>query len=313
MVQRLFEGTGTALATPFERNGQIDFDAFDRLIDFQIDAGIEALVVCGSTGESATMTFDEKRMLIERTVRRAERAGEKRPRVIAGTGSNVTADTVDLTREAADLGVDGVLLVSPYYNKPSQRGIYAHFGAVADAAPGLPIVLYNVPARTGSNMTAGTTIRLATDFENIVAIKEASGDLDQCSEIILHAPEGFVLYSGEDSLTLPLLATGAAGVIAVVSNQVPREFGEMVRAGLRGDFAKARELHLELFRLMRLNFIESNPVPVKAALNMMGIFPSATYRQPLVPMSDDNAAALAAELRRLGLIENVESPVEAEG
>lgn len=311
MAHRLFEGTGTALATPFRTDGSIDTDAFDRLIDHQLDGGVEALVVCGSTGESATMTFDEKRMLIERTVKRAREAGENRPKVIAGTGSNVTDDTIHLTREAADLGADGVLLVSPYYNKPSQRGIYAHFGAVAEAVPDLPIVLYNVPGRTASNMTAQTTIRLASDFANIVAVKEASGDLDQCSEIILHAPEGFVLYSGEDSLTLPLLAMGARGVIAVVSNQVPHEFGEMVRAALRGDYEKGRALHLELFRLMRLNFIESNPVPVKAALHMMEIFPAAVYRRPLLPLAEENVAPLAAELKRLGLIENVESPVEA--
>lgn len=311
MAHRLFEGTGTALATPFKPDGSIDMDSFDRLIDYQIDGGVEALVVCGSTGESATMTFDEKCALIERTVKRAESVGEKRPKVIAGTASNVTADTIHLTREAADLGVDGVLLVSPYYNKPSQRGLYAHFGAIAQAVPDLPIVLYNVPARTASNMTAQTTIRLANDFPNIVAIKEASADIDQCSEIILHAPEGFVLYSGEDSLTLPLLSIGARGVIAVVSNQVPHEFGEMVRAALGGDYEKARALHLELFRLMRLNFIESNPVPVKAALHMMDIFPSATYRQPLVPLAEEHVSVLAAELKRLGLIDRVESPVEA--
>ena len=311
-MKRLFEGTGTALATPFKENGRIDFASFDRLVEYQIDGGVEALVVCGSTGESATMTFDEKVELISRTVEHAARAGEKRPQVIAGTGSNVTSDTVHLTVEAAGLGVDGVLLVSPYYNKPSQRGIYAHYAAVAEAVPDLPLILYNVPGRTGSNITAATTLKLANEFPNIAAIKEASADLDQCCEIMLHAPEGFLLYSGEDSLTLPLLAMGARGVIAVVSNEAPHEFGEMVRLGLAGDFARARRIHLRLFDLMRLNFIESNPVPVKAALGMMGLFDEIVYREPLVPLAGENAAKLYEELRRLDLVQDVESPVEVE-
>ena len=311
-MKRLFEGTGTALATPFKENGGIDFDSFERLIEFQIDGGVEALVVCGSTGESATMTFDEKIELISRTVEHASHAGENRPLVIAGTGSNVTSDTVHLTVEAAGLGVDGVLLVAPYYNKPSQRGIYAHFAAVAEAVPELPLILYNVPGRTGSNITAATTLKLANEFPNVAAIKEASADLEQCCEIMLHAPDHFLLYSGEDTLTLPLIAMGARGVIAVVSNQVPHEFGEMVRTALAGDFSRARELHMRLFNLMRLNFIESNPVPVKAALGMMGIFDQVEYREPLVPLSEDHAETLRAELQRLGLVQDIESPMEVD-
>ena len=269
-MKRLFEGTGTALSTPFNHDGSIDFASFDRLIDYQMDRGIEALVVCGSTGESATMSLDEKLSVIGHAVRRAAERGDARPQVIAGTGSNVTADTVQLTKSAEELGVDGVLLVSPYYNKPSQRGIYAHYAAVAEAVPELPLILYNVPGRTGSNITADTTLTLANDFPNIQATKEASADLEQCSAIIQDAPDGFMLYSGEDSLTLPLLALGARGVIAVVSNEAPHEFGEMVRKGLSGDFTGARELHMRLFNLMCLNFIESNPVPVKAALHQVG-------------------------------------------
>ena len=305
-MKQLFQGTGTALSTPFKEDGRIDYDSFDRLVEYQIDGGVEALVVCGSTGESATMTFDEKLELIARTVKHAIEAGENRPQVIAGTGSNVTSDTVHLTLEAANLGIDGALLVSPYYNKPSQRGIYAHYAAVAQAAPELPLILYNVPGRTGSNITASTTVKLANEFPNIAAIKEASADLEQCSEIILHAPEGFMLYSGEDSLTLPLLALGARGVIAVVSNEAPHEFSEMVRAALSGDFTKGRALHMHLFNLMRLNFIESNPVPVKAALNMMGIFQEAEYREPLVPLTEENAEILLTELHRIGLIQDAE-------
>lgn len=300
-MKRLFEGTGTALSTPFNQDGSIDFASFDRLIDYQIKGGVEALVVCGSTGESATMSLDEKLQVIRHTVQRAAEKGDARPQVIAGTGSNVTADTVQLTVEAAKLGVDGALLVSPYYNKPSQRGIYAHYAAVAQAVPELPLILYNVPGRTGSNISATTTLQLATDFSNIQATKEASADLEQCCEIIRDAPDDFLLYSGEDSLTLPLIAMGARGVIAVISNETPREFSEMVRKGLAGDIAGARKLHMQLFNLMRLNFIESNPVPVKAALQYMGLFTSATYRAPLVPLTNENANALLQELKELGL------------
>jgi 4-hydroxy-tetrahydrodipicolinate synthase len=299
----LFEGTGTALSTPYHADGSIDYDSFGRLIDMQIAAGVEALIPCGSTGESATMTHDEKLQVIGFTLARAKQHGANRPKIVAGTGSNVTHDTIELTKEAQALGVDGVLLVSPYYNKPSQRGIIAHFGAVAEAAPELPLVLYNVPARTGSNMTAATTVELARRYSNIVAVKEASADLDQCSAIIRDAPDGFVLYSGEDSLTLPLLAMGAHGVIAVISNEVPKDYGDMVRLALAGNFAEARKLHLKLFELMKLNFIESNPVPVKEALAMMGIFSSVNYRQPLVPLADENRAELRSGLERLGLVE----------
>jgi 4-hydroxy-tetrahydrodipicolinate synthase len=299
-----FRGTGTALSTPFNADGSIDFESFGRLIDYQIDNGIEALVPCGSTGESATMSHDEKLEVIRFTVERARSLGANAPKVIAGTGSNVTRDSIALTREAGTLGIDGVLLVSPYYNKPSQRGIIEHFGAIAEATPDLPIVLYNVPPRTGSNMTAATTLELARRYRNIVAIKEASADLDQCSAILRDAPEGFALYSGEDSLTLPLLAMGAQGTIAVVSNEAPKEFGEMVRLGLAGNFDAARELHMRLFELMKLNFIESNPVPVKEALRMIGIFPSANYRQPLVPLEKSNRDALRKGLEKLGLLAN---------
>lgn len=297
----LFQGTGTALATPFRSDGRIDYAQFDRLLTQQIEGKVEALVVCGSTGESATMSTDEKLEIIEHAVRFTSDVGDGRPQVIAGTGSNVTADTVALTIEAANLGVDGVLLVSPYYNKPSQRGIYEHFAAIAEAAPDLEMILYNVPARTGSNISAATTLRLAHDYRNIVAIKEASADIDQCVAIIRDAPEGFLLYSGEDSLTLPLIAVGARGVIAVVSNEVPHEYGTMVRAALQGDFAKGREIHLRLSRLMALNFIESNPVPVKEALVMMGIFDEAHYRSPLVSLEEGNRETLRNELHNLGL------------
>ncbi len=298
---REFEGTGTALATPFRRDGGIDYEQFDHLLAQQIDGEVEALVVCGSTGESATMSTDEKLEIIEHTVAYAARQGESRPLVIAGTGSNVTSDTVALTLEAARLGIDAALVVSPYYNKPTQQAIYEHYYAIADAASDLPIILYNVPGRTGSNVSATTTLRLAYDLENVIGIKEASADIDQCCEIIREAPDGFRLYSGEDSLTLPLLAIGARGVIAVVSNEVPHEYGSMVRAALSGDYEKAREIHLRLSRLMGLNFIESNPVPVKEALVMMGVFEEAHFRAPLRPLAEESRETLRKEMERLGL------------
>lgn len=298
----LFNGTGTALSTPFHSDGSIDFASFGRLIDTQIEHGIEALVPCGSTGESATMTHDEKLEVIRFTVERVRARQGFRPAVIAGTGSNITAATIELTRAARDIGVDGVLLVSPYYNKPSQRGIIAHFAAVASAVPDLPVILYNVPGRTGSNMEAATTLALARGHENIVGIKEASADLDQCSAILRDAPDGFAVYSGEDSLTLPLIAMGARGVIAVVSNEAPAAYGEMVRLALAGDVLRARALHMKLFELMRLNFIESNPVPVKEALFMMGIFDAAHFRLPLVGLTEQHRESLRAGLERAGLL-----------
>lgn len=306
-MTRLFRGTGTALATPFNGDGSIDFESLGRLIDYQIDNGVEALIACGSTGESATMTRDEKLAVIRFTVERVRKHEGGRPLVIAGTGSNVTDETIAMTRAASELSIDGVLLVSPYYNKPTQRGLLEHYGAIADAVPDVPIILYNVPARTGSNIAAETTLELARRHTNVIAIKEASADLDQCSQILRDAPEGFVLYSGEDSLTLPLIAIGASGVIAVVSNEVPKEFGDLVRHALDGRFADARALHLRLFELMRANFLESNPVPVKEALHMMGLFATATLRRPLVALTEANRDALRGVLERLGLLEELAS------
>jgi len=296
-----FTGTGTALATPFHADDSIDFESLGRLIDMQIAGGVEALIACGSTGESATMNDEERLAVIGFTVERARAAGEKKPAVIAGTGLNVTHTTIEFSRRAVALGVDGLLLVNPYYNKPTQRGLLAHFGAVATALPDVSIILYNVPARTGGNMSAETTLELAHRYTNIVAIKEASGDLDQCSSIIRNAPEGFSLLSGDDSFTLPLMAIGAAGVIAVVSNEAPREFGDMVRHALAGRYAEARALHHRLFPLMRANAIESNPVPVKEALGMMGIFSSVHFRSPLVPLAEAGREQLRTVLEELDL------------
>lgn len=298
----MFNGTGTALSTPFLPDGGVDYESLGRLIDYQLSAGIEALVPCGSTGESATMSNDERLSVIEFTVARARTSSHYRPKVFAGTGSNVTSQTIDLSREAQRLGVDGVLVVCPYYNKPTQEGLRQHFAAIASSLPDLPVILYNVPARTGVNMGAETTVKLARQHANIVAIKEASGDLEQCAMIIRDAPDPFAVLSGEDSLTLPLIALGAQGVIAVVSNQAPREFGQMVRSALAGDFSTARSFHLQLLKLMRTNFIETNPVPVKEALHMMGVFSGAHFRLPLVGLSEEHRSEMRDTLESLQLL-----------
>jgi len=298
----MFSGTGTALATPFNHDGSIHYEGLERLIDTQLAAGVEALIPCGSTGESATMSNEERLSVIACTIKRARTASGARPVVIAGTGSNVTAATIELSTAAVGAGADGLLLVSPYYNKPTQSGLVAHFGAIAEALPDVPMILYNVPSRTGSNISAATTVMLAHTHNNIVAIKEASGDLEQCAEIIRDAPDGFRVLSGEDTLTVPLMAIGAKGAIAVASNEAPRQFGDMVRAALDGNFIRARELHLSLLELMRANFIESNPIPVKEALYMMGVFQHANYRLPLSPMAEANRTILRDVLRRTGLL-----------
>lgn len=300
----IFTGTGTALSTPFKSDGSIDFISLEKLIDYQILNNVEALIPCGSTGEGATMSHDEKVSVIKFTIDKVKQANQngKQIKVIAGTGSNVTSQTIDFSREAQALGADGVLLVSPYYNKPTQAGLIAHYSAIANGCPELPIVLYNVPGRTGGNIAAETTLELAHKYSNIVAIKEASADIEQCSKIIRDAPSGFALLSGEDSLTLPLIAIGAVGVIAVISNEAPQMFSDMVRYGLCGDFANAKNLHHKLFDLMRANFIETNPAPVKEALTMMNIFAEANLRLPLVNLSDTNKEKLRNVLNELGLL-----------
>ncbi|MFM8437243.1 MAG: 4-hydroxy-tetrahydrodipicolinate synthase [Candidatus Kapaibacterium sp.] len=275
----LFTGTATALVTPFLDNGAIDFASLSNLIEHQIAAGVEAVVPCGSTGESATMTNDEKLSVISFTVQTV--AG--RTRVIAGTGSNDTRATIDLTRAARTAGADAVLLVGPYYNKPTQEGHVRHYAAVADAVD-IPMIIYNVPGRTGSNMTAETQLRIAEHSTNIIATKEASANLEQMQEIIRSAPAHFSLLAGDDSLALPAIACGARGVIAVISNYAPVMFGNGVRAALDGRFEDSRNLFYSLLPLMKLNFIESNPVPVKYILSRMGMI-KENYRLPLVPLT----------------------------
>lgn len=286
-----FSGTATALVTPFHDNGDIDFAALGALIDRQIAGGVEAVVPCGSTGESATMNHDEKLRVISFTVEHV--AG--RAKVIAGTGSNDTRATIGLTREARAAGVDAVLLVGPYYNKPTQEGHVRHYAAIADAVD-IPMIIYNVPGRTGSNMTAETQLRIAECSSNIIATKEASANLEQMQEIIRSAPAHFALLAGDDSLALPAIACGARGVIAVISNYAPGMFGECVRKALSGDYAAARSIQYALLPLMKLNFIESNPIPVKFILASLGLI-KETYRLPLVPLSASSKEKILAALQ----------------
>ncbi len=296
MKKFVFFGTATALVTPFTADGSIDFAALDRLLDYQLSGDIDALVPCGSTGESATLSAEEKLKIFEHVLNKVQ---GKVP-VIAGTGSNNTRATIELTRAAAQLGVDAALIVCPYYNKPTQEGIIAHYRAIADAVD-IPIILYNVPGRTAVNMTAETQLRLAEMCENIIATKEASGNLEQMMEIIRSAPPGFVVLSGDDALTLPLIAVGGKGVISVISNYAPKAFSDLVRFALEDNLARARQIHCHLLPLMRLNFIESNPIPVKAALAMMGII-GEHYRLPLVPMKAENREKLKRALTAAGLL-----------
>jgi 4-hydroxy-tetrahydrodipicolinate synthase len=291
----MFAGTYTALVTPFH-NDQVDEAAFARLIEGQIAAGITGIVPVGTTGESATLDHAEHNRVIELGVKAA--AG--RCKVIGGTGSNSTSEAISLTVEAEKLGCDAALLVAPYYNKPSQEGLFRHFGKIAEATK-LPIILYSIPARCGIEIGVETTARLAEAYPNIVAIKEAGGSVERVSALRAVLPPGFAILSGDDSLTLPFIAAGAQGVISVASNVIPREVGELVRAALAGDFVKAREWHFRLYPLFKDLFIEPNPVPAKHALALRGEM-RPDVRLPLCEMGDAARAKIEATLRSLQLI-----------
>jgi 4-hydroxy-tetrahydrodipicolinate synthase len=295
MKQSKLQGTGTALVTPFKDNGAVNEHALRELVEWQVKNKVEFLVPCGSTGESATMTRGERRRVIEIVY---EQTNGRIP-VIPGTGTNSTSDSVLMTKDAKQVGIDTVLLVAPYYNKPTQEGFYRHFRKIAEDCD-VKVVLYNVPGRTASNMTAETTLRLAEEVKNVIAIKEASNNMEQIMQIIKHRPKNFAVLSGEDSFTLPIIACGGDGVISVVSNEVPKEFGDMVRAALRGETEKAARLHYKLFDLMRINFIESNPIPVKTALAIMKKI-DENFRLPLTRMSGENKAKLKKVLKELKL------------
>ena len=292
----MWRGCLTALVTPF-RAGEIDFAALERLIEAQIAGGVQGVVPCGSTGESATLTHDEHIRVVEAVVRFAR----GRVPVIAGTGSNSTAEAVRLTRAAEEAGAAGALLLSPYYNKPTQEGIYQHYAAVADATK-LPIVVYNIPGRTASNILPETIARLS-QIENIVGVKEASGSMQQVIEIIATAESGFAVWSGDDIMTLPIVAAGGAGAIAVSSNIVPGRFVAVTDALLAGDFARARDLMYDLLPLVRaltMRF-EVNPIPVKTAAALVGLC-GEEFRLPLTPMSAENRAQLERVLREYALV-----------
>lgn len=288
-MARLLTGCGTALVTPFTRSGEVDEAALRRLVDWQIDEGVHFLVPCGSTGEAATLTTAEQRRVVEITVEVAE----GRVPIVAGAGSNDTARAIALSKEMRAAGATHLLHVSPAYNKPPQRGIIAHFRAIADAVD-LPIVVYNVPGRTASNIEAKTTLTLA-EHPHIVAVKEASGNLAQVTDILRNRPPTFSVLSGDDAMTLPIMAAGGEGVISVVSNATPKLMSRLVDLCASGDFASARSLAMRLTPWFTAAFIDANPIPVKAALAMMGKIENS-LRLPLVPLMDTHEAAVRAAL-----------------
>lgn len=296
MEKNFLLGTTTAIVTPFKSDLTIDFDRFKRLLDFQLENGVKNICVCGSTGESATMTAKEKVSLIVAAV---EHVG-KDATIIAGTGSNDTRATIDLTILAKEAGADAALLVAPYYNKPSQEGLFQHYAAIAENVD-LPLIIYNVPSRAGVNISAETQIKLAKSYKNIVATKEASGDLDQISEIIKYSPGKFIVLAGDDSLAVPTILFGGKGVVSVISNYAPKIFSQMVNLALDGDYESAMNIHYDLLDLFALNFIETNPIPVKAALVLMGMI-EEYYRLPLIPMRPENKKLLQKALKKHKLV-----------
>jgi len=295
MKANICKGMITALVTPFNKNLEIDYDALKKLIDFQIKSRIDAILVSGTTGESPSLSKDEKIELIGKTI---DFANGKVP-VIAGTGSNNTKDTVFLTSKAKELGADAVLIVAPYYNKPTQDGLYWHYKTIADSVD-IPQIIYNVPGRTSVNILSETQLKIAEDCKNVIGTKEASGNLVQMMEIIKNAPRGFNLLSGDDALTLPAISIGAKGCVSVLSNYAPVEFGRMIHFALDGKYEQAKKIHYTLFDLMNLNFIESSPLPVKYVLSQMG-FLKEIYRLPLVQMQSQNKAKIMNAIRKSGI------------
>jgi 4-hydroxy-tetrahydrodipicolinate synthase len=291
----MFTGTGTALVTPFRGDGSLDEATLRVLIKRQIDAGIDFLVPCGTTGESPTLTHEEHLRVVEIAVELAK----GRVPVLAGAGGYNTAEVIALARELAALGADGILSVTPYYNKPTQEGLFQHYRAIAEAVT-LPIILYSVQGRTGVNVEPNTVKRLA-EIENIVGIKEASGNVSQMAAILNAVPNEFIVLSGDDAITLPVISLGGRGVISVVSNEIPAEMSQLTRLALNGDFPGARVIQRRYHPLMEINFVESNPIPVKAAMAEMGLLEGA-WRLPLVAPKAENQARIRAVLEALGLV-----------
>jgi 4-hydroxy-tetrahydrodipicolinate synthase len=291
------KGSIVALVTPFEESGAIDYVSLKKLIQFHLENKTDGIVVCGTTGEAATMSQQEYGEIIKFVV--DEVAGQIP--VIAGSGANSTAHTLENSKMALESGADALLIVTPYYNKPNPRGMYQHFAFLAERLD-CPIVLYNVPSRTGINLSAAATLELAAKFDNIVAIKEASGDLVQLMEILKNRPDGFQVYSGEDVLSMAMISLGIEGCISVAANIIPKQFSQLMHAALDGDFESARQIQFKYFDLMNLNFVESNPIPVKTALHLMGMIKNE-FRLPLAPIScESNLEKLRKELIQLKLI-----------
>ncbi len=289
-------GAITALVTPFDENGNVDIPALKGLVDFQIKNNIHGIVPCGTTGEAVTLNEQEYRLVLETVVKQA---GGRVP-IIAGAGSNDTQKAIHYSQIAKEVGVDALLHVTPYYNKPTPNGLVAHFKAIARAVS-LPIVLYNVPGRTGSNVSAATTIRIAKEVPQVIAVKEASGNIQQMMEIIQGVSPDFAVLSGDDAFTLPLMAVGGVGIISVASNEIPKAMSDLTEAALKGDFQKAKKIHYKWLDLMNINFIESNPIPVKTALALMGKI-KESFRLPLVNMEEKNRGKLTALLKSQKLI-----------
>lgn len=296
MNKPMFTGAITAIVTPFKEDGSLDLEAYKELINWQIEEGINGIVPCGSTGEAATLTLEEYEEVIKTCV---DTVSGRVP-VIAGAGSNDTAKAIAFSKIAKKLGADALLHVTPFYNKPTPNGLVAHYKAIAEAIE-MPIILYNVPGRTGSNVQPKVIARIAREVPLVVGVKEASGSITQIMEVIQLVPEGFSVLSGDDSMTLPLMALGGVGCISVVSNEVPGPFSKLTKAALDGNWEEARRLHFELLDLMNVNFIESNPIPVKTALSLMGRI-KESFRLPLVPIEDKSREELKKILKTLKLI-----------
>ena len=290
----IFTGSFVALVTPF-RNGKVDEATLRELVEMHATSGTDGLVPCGTTGESPTLSHDEHKRVVEVVVE----AARKRMKILAGTGSNSTSEAVELTKHAEKAGADGALVVNPYYNKPTQEGLYRHFRSVAEAVT-FPIVVYNIQSRTAVNIETHTMVRLVKDVKNINGVKEASGSLDQMSQVIAACGPGFSVLSGDDNLTLPLMAIGGHGVISVIANLLPRETADMVHAALENDIKRARELHYRLFPMARAAFLETNPIPIKEAMAMAGML-EPEFRLPMCRMSDANRETLRGIIRQYGL------------
>jgi 4-hydroxy-tetrahydrodipicolinate synthase len=281
-----FKGTGVAIVTPFAKDGSVDFKSLDKLLNFIIKGGIEYVVVLGTTGESVTLSKEEKHRVVDHVIETVD----KRVPIVLGLGGNNTQEILNSLKKESFAHIDALLSVSPYYNKPNQRGIYQHYKAIAETSP-LPVILYNVPGRTSSNITAETTLKLAEEFKNIIGVKEASGNLEQCMKIIKYKPKDFLLISGDDALTLPIIACGGDGVISVVANAFPKDFSEMTRQMLAGNIKEAQKLHYKLTDIIEQLFADGNPAGIKAVLEIMKICP-ANLRLPLVKVNKVTQNAL---------------------